>query len=219
MARSCTSNQPSLSGCSYTSNNLTFTSSNAVTGSTTLTWSNSIMPGSFNPTGKFQVFTYFGSWLVESSTGLLTLTMNQTAQFTAKTFSMSSVINSENSSMTVQLTLPSGSPSGTLAIDIPLPVVINSGLACTVNTAPVVCGVSGRKISLPINPASTLVNSIVISTFGNPPTLQPTSDTLNVSLSDTLGKASLFSQVAVIQNTQASPLNSATLTTGVGFYG
>lgn len=127
--------------------------------------------------------------------------MNQTAEFTAKTVSMSSVVNSANSSMTVQLTMPSGSPLGTLAIDVPTPVVINSGLTCTINNVAVTCGISGRRISLPVNTATSLVNSIVVSTLGNPPTLQPTTDTLNVSLSDSLGKSSLFSQVAVIQNT------------------
>lgn len=64
VARSCTSNQPSLSSCSYANNNLTFSSANALSGSTTLSWSNSIMPGSFNPTGKFQVYTYSDGWLV-----------------------------------------------------------------------------------------------------------------------------------------------------------
>ena len=219
VARSCASNQPALSSCSYANNNLTFSSSNALTGSTTLTWSGSLMPGSFSPTGKFQVYTYYNGWLVESSTGLLTLTMNATAEFTAKSLSMSSSMNSQNSSLTLQLTLPSGSPTGTLAVDVPSPVAINSNLACTINGVTVTCGVSSRRVSMPINPTTNLVNTVVISTLGNPPTLQPTSSTLNVSLSDSLGRASLFSSVSVIQNTQPIPLTAATLTTGIGFYG
>jgi hypothetical protein len=218
VSRSCTSNQPSLSQCSYSNNNLTFSSANALTGLTTLTWSNSVMPGSFNPTGKFQISTYFNGWLIESSTGLLTLTMNQTANFAAQTINLSSGMNSANTSLTVSFTMPNGSPSGTIAIDIPTPVIINSNLLCTLNGVAVTCGVSNMRISFAVS-SSTLMNTVVVSTLGNPPTLQPTSSTVNISLADLLGKPSLFSTIAVIQNSQALTLSSLSLTTGVGFYG
>jgi hypothetical protein len=81
-SRACTSNQAALTSCTFSSNNLTFLASGAATGITVLTWANTIMPASLSPTGRFQLYTYFNGWLVESFTGLLTLTMNTTAPFT-----------------------------------------------------------------------------------------------------------------------------------------
>jgi hypothetical protein len=53
VVRSCASNKNEFSSCSFTSNNLTFSSSNSITGDTTLSWGNSVMPASFSPTGRF----------------------------------------------------------------------------------------------------------------------------------------------------------------------
>lgn len=169
---SCSPNRTEFTSCPLSSSNLTFSSFNSITGDTTLSWGNNVMPVSLKPTGKFQIFTYYYGWMVESYTGAaLVLTMNQTAGFVAKTVDLSSGVNNALASMTVGFTIPSGSPVGTLYVYVPAPVTVNSGLACTLNGASSNCSRSGNNVLVSISNNTTLANTLVLTSVTTPPSL------------------------------------------------
>lgn len=146
------------------------------------------------------MLTYSSGWLVESSTALLTLTMNTTALPTLTSVQMSSPKNSENSLMTVTVTVPSRSPSGTLRIAVPEEVVLNTGFTCQLNSITTACLLASRSLSLPITNTTTSY-IVAVQSVRNPPSLEPTNYTLNVTIDSSDGFSSIFSQVSKIQNT------------------
>ena len=88
-------------------------------GSYQLSWGYNTNPNSLQPTSSFQVTTYYQGWPVEQSQGVIILTMTSTAKFTTFVAYPSAYSNSNTVTVTLDLTAPSGAPSGTLTATFP----------------------------------------------------------------------------------------------------
>lgn len=107
-----------FSSCSLSGRNLTFIGT-LPAGSYALSWGYNTNPNSLKPTSSFSITTYFQGWPVETSSGIIRLTMVNRAAFRSFVSFPSSYKNSAMISVTLTLSVPSGAPSGQFTATLP----------------------------------------------------------------------------------------------------
>lgn len=187
-----------FSSCSLSARNLTFIGS-LPAGSYSLSWGYNTNPNSLKPTSSFSITTYFQGWPVETSTGVIRLTMTNTAAFRSFVTFPSSYKNSATISVTLSLSVPSGAPSGQFTATLPSELGLSSATCagCTIVPPNVLYSFSSGTANL----------DLVINNVQNVGSFKPISS-FAASLVDSDGFGSLSSSASGWSNTEPSSFTS-----------
>ncbi len=142
----------SFSSCTLAGQNLTFFGTQGA-GSYQLSWGYNTNPNSLEPSSSFTLTTYLQGWAVETSKGVLSLTMTSQGSFKTLLVTPSSKVNSATISLSLSLTAPSGTPAGTLTAVLPsqLGLASSSASGCTLVAPNLICAWTAGATSLTLS--------------------------------------------------------------------
>ena len=132
--------------------NLTFTGTISSGGTYSVSWDGNVNPNSMRTTSQFTITTYSLGWAVEKSVSgtSMTLTMTTPATLESSAIVPSSFTNNALISVTIDYSLPSHSPSGTVTLTVPS-VLGLSGASCNLTG----CVIVASKVTIPFSNSDT----------------------------------------------------------------